>query len=447
MRTILILNANTINEGKIFESDVLIDKGYIKKISSSLSHIPADIIIDAEGSYLLPGLIDDQVHFREPGFVHKGCIATESRAAVAGGVTSFMEMPNTFPQTLTHYLLEEKYKIAQEASLANYSFYMGASNNNLSEIVQLDRNRVCGLKVFMGSSTGNMLVDDIKILEAIFRESPLLIATHCEDESIILKRISLYKEKYGNNMPDHFHPKVRNESACLSSSSSAISLAKKYNTRLHILHVTTEKEINLFNNVPSLEKKQITSEVCVHHLWFNENDYDHLGAQIKCNPAIKSEKHQNALFSALLEDKLDVIATDHAPHTFQEKQNNYWQVPAGIPLVQHGLNMMIEFYKQNKISFEKIVEKMCHAPAKCFRIDKRGFIKEGYWADLILVDLNQSYTVKKSNILYQCGWSPFENCRFQSKITHTIVSGHLVYKNGIFDERIKGKRLSFSRNN
>jgi dihydroorotase len=443
--TILILNANLVNEGRVTEADVYIKDGYIEKIASDLSHLSADIRIDGKGQHLLPGVIDDQVHFREPGLTYKANLYSESRAAVAGGTTSFMDMPNTVPNALTQVLLEDKYKLASQSSLANYSFFMGASNDNLAEVLQTDPQTVCGIKIFMGSSTGNMLVDNEHTLALLFRDSPMLIATHCEDEATIRANTGQYKQQYGKDAPARIHPLIRNEEACLKSSSLAISLAKKYNTRLHILHISTADELALFTNQIPLSQKRITSEVCVHHLWFDADDYETLGNQIKCNPAIKAKEHKQALLEALLDDRLDIIATDHAPHTWEEKAQPYWQSPSGVPTVQHSLQMMLEFYKQGKISLEKIVQKMSHAPADCFQIDRRGYIREGYWADLVLVNLNQATFVDKSTILYKCGWSPFEGKAFQSTITHTIVSGHVAYQNGHFREEKTGERLLFIR--
>ena len=442
---ILILNALLINEGKIEEKDIYIRDGRIEKIGEGLSHISAGKVIDAQGKYLMPGVIDDQVHFREPGLTHKAEIYTEAKAAVAGGTTTFMEMPNTVPNTLTQELLEKKYQRAAEVSLANYSFFMGVSNDNTEEALKTDPKNVCGLKIFMGSSTGNMLVDSPSTLENIFKDAPMLIATHCEDEATIRENTEKYRQQYGNHLPFRLHPELRNVEACLKSSSMAIELAKKHNTRLHILHISTAEELELFDNTLPLSEKRITAEVCVHHLWFDASQYDSLGALIKCNPAIKEKRHKEALFPALLADKLDIIATDHAPHSWAEKQNNYWQAPSGLPLVQHSLNVMLEFYHQGKISLEKIIEKMCHAPAICFEIEKRGFIREGYWADLVLFDLEKQTKVSKENIYYKCGWSPLEGQLFHSGITHTIVSGHLAYENGQFDESVKGQRLIFER--
>lgn len=446
MSTILIKNAQIVNEGKIFAGDVLVKNGRIEKIAPSVSQQNNHLEINAEGKYLLPGVIDDQVHFREPGLTHKATIQTEAKAAVAGGTTTFMEMPNTVPNALTQELLEEKYQIASQTSLANYSFFMGASNDNLAEVLKTNPQNVCGIKIFMGSSTGNMLVDNPQTLEAIFSQSPMLIATHCEDEATIRANSAIYKEKYGDNVPFFAHPEIRNEAACLLSSTLAVNLAKKHHTRLHILHISTADEIALFDNTIPLKDKRITSEACVHHLWFDKSDYEKLGSQIKCNPAIKEAHHKRAILEAVLNDKIDVIATDHAPHTWEEKQNNYWKAPSGLPLVQHSLNIMLEFYRQGKMSLEKIVEKMSHAVAVCFQIKERGFIREGYWADLVLVDLAQTTGVKKENLYYKCAWSPFEGQIFNSKVLYTIVSGNLIYANGVFNEIIQGQRILFERN-
>jgi dihydroorotase len=446
MSTILIKNAQIVNEEKIFTGDVLVKNGRIEKIASSISKESSHLEINAEGKYLLPGIIDDQVHFREPGLTHKATIYTEAKAAVAGGTTTFMEMPNTVPNALTQELLEDKYQIAAQTSLANYSFFMGASNDNLAEVLKTNPQNVCGVKIFMGSSTGNMLVDNPLILEAIFSQSPMLIATHCEDEATIRANSTIYKEKYGDAVPFSAHPEIRNEQACILSSTLAVDLAKKHHTRLHILHISTADEIVLFDNTIPLKDKRITSEACVHHLWFDKSDYERLGSQIKCNPAIKDAHHKKAILEAVLDDKIDVIATDHAPHTWEEKQSNYWKAPSGLPLVQHSLNIMLEFYKQGKISLEKIVEKMSHAVATCFQIKERGFIREGYWADLVIVDLEQNTEVKKDNLHYKCGWSPFEGQIFHSKVLHTIVSGNLTYSYGVFNETMKGQRILFDRN-
>ncbi|WP_080238036.1 dihydroorotase [Spirosoma rigui] len=449
MVRILLLNAKVVNEGNTYETDLLVVDGYIAQIAPNLSGQHADQIIDAKGNYLLPGIIDDQVHFREPGLTHKATIRTESRAAVAGGVTTFMEMPNTVPNALTQELLADKYAIAARSSMANYSFFMGASNDNLAEVLRTDPRTVCGVKVFMGSSTGSMLVDDEHVLNELFRESPMLIATHCEDEATIRANTEYYRATYGDTATAALHPLIRNEAACLTSSSLAVELARRHNTRLHILHISTADELPLFTGTAdrpvSLQDKRITNEVCVHHLWYDSRDYEQLGNQIKCNPAIKEAHHKEALLAALLDDRLDIIATDHAPHTWDEKQQSYWQAPSGLPLVQHPLLMMLEFVQQGKLSIETLVRKMCHAPADCFRIEKRGYIREGYWADLVLVDVNQPTTVSKQNLFYQCGWSPLEGHTFDATVTHTIVSGELVYQNGAFLAERAGKRIFFNR--
>ena len=441
----ILRNATIINEGKNFSSDVLIEDGLIAKIDKNISSKKNYKEINVEGLHLFPGVIDDQVHFREPGLTHKGDIYSESKAAVAGGITSYMEMPNTIPNTLTQELLEGKYQCASVKSVANFSFFMGASNNNLEEVLKTNPRNVCGIKIFMGASTGDMLVDNEKTLENIFSKSPMLIATHCEDESTIRKNLAGYKEKYGDDIPVKYHPLIRNDEACYKSSSFATGLAKKHNTRLHILHISTEKEISLFENKIPLEKKKITAEACIHHLWFCDEDYERLGNFIKWNPAIKTAKDRNAVFNAVLNNHIDIIATDHAPHTVEEKNQPYTKAPSGGPLVQHSLVAMLQFYHQQKISLEKIAEKMCHAPATCFQIEKRGFIREGYFADLVLVDLNKKWKVEKENLLHKCGWSPFEGTEFNSTVTHTFVNGNLVYENGKFNESEKGKRLTFER--
>ena len=444
MRT-LIKNAKLVNEGRIYQSDVLIESQKIKKIAEKID-VKADQIIDAKGLYLLPGVIDDQVHFREPGFTHKATIHTESKAAIAGGITSFMEMPNTSPQALTQEILEKKYQIAAKTSIANYSFFMGASNNNLDEVLKTNPKNVGAIKIFMGSSTGNMLVDNKNVLKQIFSKSPMLIAVHCEDETIIQKNIAIAKEKFGENVPISEHPNIRSVDACYKSSSIAIELAKKYNTRLHVFHLSSEKELALFDNKVDLKDKQITAEVCVHHLWFDENDYKEKGTLIKWNPSIKKASDKDALLKALLDDKLDVIATDHAPHTLKEKSNSYFKAPSGGPLVQHALPAMLEFVKKGKITIQKLTEKMCHNPAICFKIENRGFIREGYYADLVLINLNDPWRVKSNhNVLYKCGWSPFEGEIFNSKITHTLINGHIAYENGNFNTNKKGMRLTFDR--
>lgn len=444
MTKTLIKNATIVNEGKIFKSDVFLQDGLIQEIAENIS-ATADQLIDASEKYLIPGVIDDQVHFREPGLTHKGEIYTEAKAAVAGGITSFMEMPNTKPQSLTQELLEEKFKRASEASLANYTFFMGASNDNLEEVLKTNPKTVGAVKIFMGSSTGNMLVDNRSVLEEIFAKSPMLIAVHCEDEATIQTNTEKYKAQFGENIPIEYHPKIRNEEACYKSSSMAVELAKKHNTRLHVFHLSSAKEMELFDNGIPLEEKRITAEVCIHHLWFEESQYAEKGTHIKWNPAVKSEADRAAVFQALLDDKIDVIATDHAPHTLEEKDNTYFKAPSGGPLVQHALPAMLEFYHQGKISLEKIVEKMSHSPAICFQVENRGFIRKGYAADLVLVDLNNPWQVNKENILYKCGWSPFEGTSFQSAVTHTWVNGHLAYANGQFNESQKGQRLLFNR--
>jgi len=447
MRT-LIANAKIINENQSFEGHLLIEDGKIIDIIKSIDLLEkSDNInfIDATGKILIPGVIDDQVHFREPGLTHKGEIYTESKAAIAGGMTSFMEMPNTNPQTISQKLLSEKFELASRKSLSNYSFYIGATNDNLDELIKTDPLTVCGIKVFMGASTGNMLVDNPETLNKIFELAPLLVAVHCEDEEIIKTNTLQYKEKYGEDIPIKYHPLIRSVEACFKSSSLAIELAKKHNTRLHILHLSTEKELSLLDNSMQLNNKRITAEVCVHHLWFDDSDYEKLGSKIKWNPAIKKKSDKDALFKALLNNKLDIIATDHAPHTLEEKSKSYFNCPSGGPLVQHSLLAMLEFYHQGKISLEKIVEKMCHAPADLFQIDKRGYIRIGYWADLVLIDLSKPEKVEKQNLLYKCKWSPFENYTFKSKITHTLVNGNLVYANNEINDTIKGMQLKFNR--
>ncbi|MGI4751421.1 MAG: dihydroorotase [Janthinobacterium lividum] len=444
MATILIKAATIVNEGRIFVADVFIKNGFIEQIAPSLN-ISADQEINATGLHLLPGCIDDQVHFREPGLTYKGDLASESRAAVAGGITSFMEMPNTVPNTLTQELLEDKYQLAAQKSVANYSFYMGVSNENLHEVLQTDQKNVCGVKVFMGSSTGNMLVDNPKTLERLFDESPMLIAAHCEDEATIKENLNHYKQLVGDNISVRTHPRIRSAEACYLSSSMAVALAKKHGTRLHVLHISTAREIPLFKSVLLLADKKITAEACVHHLWFSEDDYATKGNLIKWNPAIKKASDRDAILQAVLDGTIDVIATDHAPHTFEEKEKPYLQAPSGGPLVQHALPAMLEMVHQQKLSLEQVVEKMAHNPAICFQVEKRGFIREGFWADLVLVDLNSPWEVSKENILYKCGWSPFEGQVFQSKITHTIVSGNLVWADGKIQTEKAGKRLSFER--
>ncbi|MBS1558714.1 MAG: dihydroorotase [Bacteroidetes bacterium] len=445
MKSTLILNAKIVNEGKAITGDVLIKDQRIERIDKNLQHIKADETVDAQGDLLFPGVIDDQVHFREPGLTHKGNIFSESRAAVAGGVTSFMEMPNTVPPVFTQELLEQKYQIASKNSLANYSFFIGASNDNLEEVLKTDVANVCGLKIFMGSSTGNLLVDDEKTLEGFFSRFPALIAAHCEHEPTVRQNTEAWKVKFGENIPVHEHMNIRSEEACYRSSAFAVDLARKHGTKLHILHISTAKEISLFNHSLPLEKKKITAEACIHHLWFNEKDYDRLGTKIKWNPAIKTEKDQQAVFQAVLNNQIDVIATDHAPHTLEEKSNLYFNAPSGGPLVQHSLVAMLEFYHRKKISLERIAEKMCHNPSILFQIEDRGFIREGYFADLVLVNQNQPWTVSRENILAKCGWSPFEGQRFSSSVQKTWVSGNLVYADGKIIEHAPGMRLRFSR--
>lgn len=446
MKSFLIKNAKLVNGGVITEADVLITGEKIAAINKNLNKIPSNTrVIDASGKYLLPGLIDDQVHFREPGLTHKADIASESRAAIAGGITSFIEMPNTNPTTTTQKLLEEKFALAEDKAYANYSFMFGGTNDNLEELLQTDPKNVAGIKLFLGSSTGNMLVDNQKVLEKIFSSTKLLIAVHCEDEATIKRNMLKYTQEYGEDIPVKLHPVIRSEEACYLSSSRAISLAKKTGARLHVFHLSTAKEMGLFTNKIPLEEKQITAEVCIHHLWFDDRDYETKGTLIKWNPAVKTAKDKAGIWEALLDDRIDIIATDHAPHTLEEKSQVYTKAPSGGPLVQHALLAMLEFYRQGKISLEKIVEKMCHNPAVIFKIDRRGYIKENYYADLVLVDLNKSTQVEKDNILYKCKWSPFEGTTFHSAITHTFVNGNLVFDQGKFEDLPKGKRLVFNR--
>ena len=444
----VIKNAFIVNEGKTFKGDVFVDDKTINQIvpfGSQPSQINESDYepIDAEGLYLLPGIIDDQVHFREPGLTYKGDIYSESRAAVAGGITSFMEMPNTNPPALTQELLEEKYKIGAEKSLANYSFYMGTSNDNLEELLKTDPAKVCGIKVFMGSSTGNMLVDNESVLEKIFANAPTLVAVHCEDEETVQANNQKFLKEYGEDAPVKIHPLIRSAEACYLSSSKAVKLAKKHKTRLHVLHLTTAREMELFDNSIPLKDKLITAEVCIHHLWFSDEDYQQKGNFIKWNPAIKTKNDRDALREALLNNQIDVVATDHAPHTLEEKERVYFRAPSGGPMVQHALSAMLELSKKGVISLEKVVEKMCHNPAVLFRVKKRGFIRKGYFADLVLVDLNDSMEVKKKNVLYKCGWSPMEGITFHSKIKKTFVNGHLAFSDGKFDESKTGERLLF----
>jgi len=446
MRT-LIKGGTLVNEGRIFKADILLEDGKIKEIFENSSHFKDENVevISAEGKYILPGLIDDQVHFREPGLTHKGNIASESRAAAAGGVTSFMEMPNTNPQTTTVEELEKKFEIAAQSSAVNYSFFIGATNNNVEQLLAADIKHTAGIKIFMGSSTGDMLVDDSHVLNEIFKKSKMLIATHCEDEQTIKNNLERAKAKFGEEIPFTQHPIIRNAEACYKSSSMAVDLAKKHDTRLHILHISSAEEVSLFaNNIP-LEKKRITAEACIHHLWFSDEDYAEKGRWIKWNPAVKSAKDREAVWQGVLNNNIDIIATDHAPHTIQEKENGYLKAPSGGPLVQHSLVAMLEFVKQGKISLERVVEKVSHAPALCLQVKDRGFIRKGYWADLVMVDLHDAWTVNKTNILYHCGWSPFEGFTFSSKVLTTWVNGTIVYKNGSVVNGAKGVALSYNR--
>jgi len=446
MNRYLIKNAKIVNEGVIFEGDVLVENDLIVEVSDNISLKSSDcMIIDAEGNYLLPGVIDDQVHFREPGLTHKGDIESESRAAVAGGVTSFIEQPNTVPNAVTQEILEEKYQIAAEKSFANYSFMMGATNDNLEEVLKTNPKNVAGIKIFLGSSTGNMLVDNEAVLEKIFSCTSMLIAVHCEDEMTIKNNLEKFKEEYGEDVPVTAHHLIRSEEACYLSSSKAIALAKKTGARLHVFHLSTAKEMELFTNKIPLEDKKITAEVCVHHLWFTNDDYEKKGNLIKWNPAVKTENDRKVLWEALNDGRIDVVATDHAPHTLEEKKQKYLQAPSGGPLVQHSLVAMFEAHHQGKISIEKIVEKMCHNPAKIFKIEKRGFIKEGYYADLVIINSGLPWSVKKENILAKCGWSPFEGYTFKSRITHTFVNGKLVYTGFKVKDIRAGQRLLFDR--
>lgn len=440
---ILIKNAQIVNEGNIFLSDLLIENDLIAKIASQISDENADQVIDANGTFLLPGIIDDQVHFREPGLTHKGDTESESRAAIAGGITSFIEQPNTVPNAVTQKLLAEKYEIAAEKSFANFGFMMGGTNDNLEEILKTDPRNVPGIKLFLGSSTGNMLVDNPETLEKIFSNTKMLIAVHCEDEATIRANTEKYVKEFGEDIPVQYHHLIRSEEACYISSSKAVELAQKTGARLHVFHLSTAKEMELFQNDLPLKDKKITAEVCVHHLTFTNEDYETKGGLIKWNPAVKTQKDKKALWEALLNDRIDVVATDHAPHTWEEKQNVYTKCPSGAPLVQHSLTVMLEHVKNGKISLEKVVEKMAHNPAILFRIEKRGFIREGFKADLVLVDLHQKWTVEKENILYKCGWSPLEGTEFHAKITHTFVNGRLVYENGKICEGKFGERLLF----
>jgi dihydroorotase len=444
-QSILIKNAVIVNENTTFKGDVLIENEIIKEISTAIKATENTKVIDANGCYLLPGMIDDQVHFREPGLTHKATIATESRAAIAGGITTFIEMPNTVPQATTQELLEDKFEIAAKTSYANYSFMFGGTNDNLEELLKTDSQKVAGIKLFLGSSTGNMLVDNEEVLEKIFSSTKMLISVHCEDEATIRKNTNKFKAEFGDDIPIKYHPIIRSEEACYVSSSKAIELAKKTGARLHIFHLSTEKETHLFRNDIPIEEKQITAEVCIHHLWFSDKDYDEKGTHIKWNPAVKTEKDRQGLWKALLDDRIDVIATDHAPHTLEEKNNVYTKAPSGGPLVQHAIIALLEKVKEGVITIEKVVEKMSHNPAKLFQIKKRGFIREGFFADLVLIDIDQSQTISKDTLLYKCGWSPFEGTTFSSTITHTFVNGKLIYNNGVFNDKIKGKRITFNR--
>lgn len=445
MQTTLIKDANIVNEGLVTKGSVWIEGTTIKKILKDGDILPsAEVVIDASGKYLFPGAIDDQVHFREPGLTHKGDLYTEPRAAVAGGVTSFMEMPNTVPNAVTQELLEHKYATAAEKSLANYSFFMGVTNDNTGEVLKTNPRTICGIKIFMGSSTGNMLVDDEKTLSQLFAESPVIIAAHCEDEATIKANLAFYNQQTGGHLTAAHHPLIRNAEACYKSSSKAVELASKYNAKLHILHISTERELSLFEDKP-LQEKRITSEACIHHLWFSDQDYATKGNYIKWNPAVKSANDRDAVFKAMSGNRIDVVATDHAPHTIEEKEQEYSKAPSGGPLIQHSLVAMLEFYHQGKLTLEHIAKKMAHNVATLFQIEKRGFIREGYYADLVLIDLNRPWTVDKSNILYKCAWSPLEGYTFKTKVTHTFVNGHLVYNEGIFNESKKGERMLFER--
>ena len=444
MNNYLIKAGTIVNEGKQFVGDVLIINGRIEKIAASIDLPNGLTEINAEGKYVLPGCIDDQVHFREPGLTHKGTIFTESRAAVAGGITSFMEMPNTVPNALTQELLEDKYQIAAQTSLANYSFFMGASNDNLAEVLKTNHQNICGIKIFMGSSTGNMLVDKEAVLESLFSRVSMLIATHCEDELTVRTNLARYKEQYGEEIPIEAHPLIRSEEACFLSSSLAVSLAKKYKSRLHILHISTERETHLFDNTLPLEKKHITAEACIHHLWFSDQDYAEKGNFIKWNPAVKTAADREGIWKAVLDNRIDVIATDHAPHTLEEKSNTYMGAPSGGPLVQHALIAMLEKVQEGRISIERVVEKMAHAPATLFRIQERGYMREGYHADIVIVDPNRQTSVHKENCLSKCAWSPFEGHTFSHAIDSTFINGRLAYSKGEIFEGKSGSRLLFA---
>ncbi|NJB36776.1 dihydroorotase [Croceivirga sp. JEA036] len=444
MKTYLIKNATAVNEGKIFETDVLLKSGRIEKLGRDLSNANATII-DFNGNYLFPGVIDDQVHFREPGLTHKGSIATESRAAVAGGTTTFMEQPNTNPQTTTIEKLEEKFAMAANSSAANYSFLFGGTNDNLEELKRLDKNACSGVKLFLGSSTGNMLVDNEVVIEQIFRNTQMRISAHCEDETTIRENLAKYKDQFGDDIPIKYHPIIRSEEACYLSSSKAIALAKKTGARLHVFHLSTAKEMDLFVNDIPLKDKKITAEVCIHHLWFAAEDYDTKGTLIKWNPAVKTSTDRDVLWKALLDGRIDVVATDHAPHTLEEKDNVYTKAPSGGPLVQHALIAMLQKHKEGKISLEKLVQKMCHNPAILFDVKERGFLREGYYADLVEVAMNSNWTVSKENIYYKCGWSPFEGVSFDAQVKRTWVNGGLAYNQGEFATELLGERLTFDR--
>ena len=440
----LITNAQVVNEGAIFEADVLIEDGRIERVDREIVPDGGTEILDATGLHLFPGMIDDQVHFREPGLTHKGDIDTESAAAVAGGVTSYMDMPNVRPPTTTRPLLADKYALASRKSRANYAFYLGASNDNIDQIYSLDTNEACGVKVFMGASTGNLLVNNPDTLNEIFAKSPVPVVTHCEDTPTILANEEVFRAKYGENVPIAFHSQIRSDQACYKSSSLAVELARHHGTRLHILHISTALELELFSTIPSNEKR-ITTEACVHHLFFDQNDYRSKGALIKCNPAIKTTRDREALIDAVNDGRIDVIGTDHAPHTWREKKKTYFHSPSGLPLIQHALLILLELYHWNRLSLETIVQKACHAPAQVFGIKERGFIREGYWADIVLVDLDSAYTVDKSNILYKCGWSPFDEHTFRSRVWATLVNGDFAYRDGEVVDTIRGKRLDFER--
>ncbi|MEO9478153.1 MAG: dihydroorotase [Maribacter dokdonensis] len=444
MGKIVLKNGTIVNEGIVQEKDILIVDDVISKIADDISDADAEVI-DVAGMHILPGVIDDQVHFREPGLTHKGTIATESRAALAGGITTFMEQPNTTPQTTTIEKLEEKFATASNSAYANYSFLFGGTNDNLEELKRLDKNACSGIKLFLGSSTGNMLVDDEKVIENIFSNTEMVISAHCEDETTIRENLAKYKAEYGDDIPVEMHPIIRSEEACYLSSSRAIALAKKTGARLHVFHLSTGKETDLFRNDIPLEQKKITAEVCIHHLWFSDADYANKGTLIKWNPAVKTAKDRDMLWNALLDDRIDVIATDHAPHLLEEKNNVYTKAPSGGPLVQHALNAMLEKVKDGTITLEKMVQKMCHNPAILFQIEKRGYIREGYYADLVVANLNSPWTVSKENIAYKCKWSPFEDTTFSSKVVHTFINGHLGYSNGVFSEKRNAKRLTFNR--